>query len=189
VTAPQVFNPPTVIATDNQSWNITKKAEVLGYDVVTTIDMHCNTKLSDNVKQVIVICSWMPMNEDWTKYFRVGNVDEYILIGESDDGNCGDNWATWGNPKFHPCYDVEKDIIILDANNESNNKNDNNNPGNSADCMIKRYRNKFIPTPPYELDGYIRTNLDYLSKYQFSRFDSRVSKTGRTVSFRRGTSL
>jgi hypothetical protein len=39
---------------------------------------------------------------DWTKDFRhERQVEEYILIGEADDGTCGDNWLTWGNSDFH----------------------------------------------------------------------------------------
>lgn len=48
----------------------------------------------------IVICSWMPFKEDWTADFRAEkSVQEYILIGETDDGCCGDKWRTWGNKR------------------------------------------------------------------------------------------
>lgn len=45
----------------------------------------------------IVICSWMPNEIDWTADFRkTTSVKEYILIGETDEGCCGDHFETWG---------------------------------------------------------------------------------------------
>ncbi len=44
----------------------------------------------------IVIFSWMPSGEDYTADFRsIPEVDEYILIGETD-GGCSGNDETWG---------------------------------------------------------------------------------------------
>lgn len=54
----------------------------------------------------------MPPQVDWTSSFRrpsssiyapgersgAGIVEEYVLIGEVDDGTCGHNFHTWGNP-------------------------------------------------------------------------------------------
>jgi hypothetical protein len=51
-------------------------------------------------QRLIVLCSWMPPMIDWTALFRKKQVDEYILIGEADNGSCGDNWHTWGNYDF-----------------------------------------------------------------------------------------
>lgn len=83
---------PTVIATDDRSWNIKEKAEVIRMDVRKTLKIYSNIASdSGPKKQVIVLCSWMPMNEDWSAFFREADVDEYILIGESDNGQCGDN--------------------------------------------------------------------------------------------------
>lgn len=48
-------------------------------------------------KPTIVICSWMPLKQDWTADFRATqSVEEYLLIGEVDMGCCGDKWFTWG---------------------------------------------------------------------------------------------
>jgi hypothetical protein len=58
--------------------------------------------------QLIAICSWMPMGIDWTQEMRDNGVDECILIGECDDGKCGDNWLTFGNAEF-------RDDIYLDV--------------------------------------------------------------------------
>ena len=46
----------------------------------------------------IVIFSWMPYQEDSSKDIRkFDSVQEYILIGETDGGCCGDEWETWGH--------------------------------------------------------------------------------------------
>lgn len=50
----------------------------------------------------IVICEWMPYRKDWTATIRAHQaVKEYILIGETDSGCCGDPWETWGNTYFN----------------------------------------------------------------------------------------
>lgn len=96
---------PQIVATDDGSWKITpySNASVESLSVSQAISKHgsrdTNHELTQQ-KHVIVLCSWMPMGEDWTEEFRNGGVAEYILIGEKDDGNCGDNWKTWGNPDF-----------------------------------------------------------------------------------------
>ncbi|CAM9225441.1 unnamed protein product [Phaeothamnion confervicola] len=52
-------------------------------------------------KPQLVLCAWMPMDDDWTAAFRrTPSVCEYVLVGETDDGCCGHNWLTWGNPAF-----------------------------------------------------------------------------------------
>ncbi|KAG7350705.1 hypothetical protein IV203_010065 [Nitzschia inconspicua] len=110
---------PKLIATDDMSWNIFTKANVEKLSVDQALQTYAQatkrtTKdtLSDESNredppenqsrsgQVIVLCSWMPMGEDWSAKFREAGVDEYILIGESDDGSCGHNWWTWGNSAF-----------------------------------------------------------------------------------------
>ena len=45
----------------------------------------------------VVLCAWMPMGVDWSAAMRsTPSVKEYILVGEIDDGCCGDPWLTWG---------------------------------------------------------------------------------------------
>ena len=94
------------------------------------------------------------MGIDWTAEIRANGADEIILIGECDDGNCGDNWLTWGNPEFRE--DMEEGT---DGN----------------DVLLAPYRN----------DGYKRFDLEDLSRWQCSRFDSSVSSNSNTVSFRK----
>lgn len=144
---------PKLVATDDGSENIFAKAQVEKLDASSALLKYGQNKFTeeaDNIqrKQVIILCSWMPIGQDWTSKFRDAEVDEYILIGEADDGSCGDNWQTWGNAEFR----VESDT----------------NPSN----------------PRYVDDGYRRWDMAVLSKFQFSRYDCKVSRCSSTVSFR-----
>ena len=125
------FQIPTLIATDDGSWRApiykTSHIQVEQLSVIDAIDKYAAK--AENKTRLIVICSWMPTGEDWTHHFRqpacgalanqntdgsesahkrslaskkVPAVEEYILIGESDDGTCGHNWYTWGNEDFCP---------------------------------------------------------------------------------------
>ncbi|GAX23730.1 hypothetical protein FisN_12Hh307 [Fistulifera solaris] len=166
------FRAPRIIATDDGSWKISPKAWVEGLSVEEALHFHASDCHS---KQVIVLCSWMPMGEDWTKLFREKNVQEYILIGEADDGQCGDNWETWGNPFYNSQYsdDEENQIESLFEDQEENQH------------QPRFITNPTVDDPPFKRDGYVRKDLDNVLPYQFSRFDCKVSKTGKTVSFRR----
>lgn len=85
---------PKIIAIDDGSWNVRKRSNVQRMTAAEAVKKYAPAN------HVIVLCSWMPMGVDWTAAFRRNGVAEYILIGESHDGNCGDNWETWGNPEF-----------------------------------------------------------------------------------------
>lgn len=169
---------PALIATDDGSWRApiykTSHIQVEQLSVDKAIEKYAPSAKDDN-KRLIVLCSWMPPGEDWTRLFRqpvnqeltqvddvgesnqhdlqqrVTPVEEYILIGESDDGTCGHNWYTWGNFAFHPTNDNDM---------------------------------KEVELAPYEADGYTRVELEDLSALQFSRFDCKRSSESRTVSFR-----
>jgi len=161
---------PTMAATDDMSWKIFAKAEVEKLAVEQALEKYTrstnalpkdpNTNKTPEQQmshpQVIVLCSWMPMGQDWTSHFRAAGVDEYILIGEADDGSCGENWQTWGNPAF--CDRDGEDSAARGGDG---------------------------PIPPYAAEGYQRTDMDALAKYQFSSFDLANSKSSKTVSFRR----
>ena len=144
---------PTFIATDDGSWGIFAKADVEKLNVHDTLSKYVMHKEEGDNREVIILCSWMPMGVDWSKLFRDANVDEYILIGEADDGSCGHNWETWGNAAF--------------ASQEST----NSRPPAAM--------------PPYQMNGYQRWDMDILSQFQFSRFDNAVSRSSKTVSFRK----
>lgn len=49
----------------------------------------------------IVLCSWMMYQRDWTAAIRaIPSVNEYVLIGEMDEGCCGHPYRTWGLSSF-----------------------------------------------------------------------------------------
>lgn len=158
-----IDHPPTLVATDDGSWGIFAKAEVEKLNVQDTLEKYGKSDnndeeddgkiLKEKKTQLIVLCSWMPMGQDWSSMFRAVGVDEYILIGEADDGSCGHNWYTWGNPDFY-----------------SPEENENR-----------------APLPPYQIDSYQRWDMEVLSQFQFSRFDCAVSRSSKTISFRRST--
>lgn len=154
------------IATDDGSWKIFPKAQVETLNVQQALEKYCN---EHGHRPVIVLCSWMPMGQDWTQDFRKANVKEYILIGEADDGSCGHNWKTWGN------IDYKNDTTTSTKEEYGNDDVYNFQP------------------PPYQQDGYQRWDtimndgMD-LARYQFSRFDCALSKSGKTVSFRQNKS-
>ena len=143
-------NVSAVVATDDGSWKIRPRFEVENIGVAEAV-----AKYRQKCEQLIVLCSWMPMGVDWTAEIRANGADEIILIGECDDGNCGHNWLTWGNPDFQE--DMES--IGTDGN----------------DDLLTPYRN----------DNYKRFDLEDLSRWQCSRFDSSVSSNSKTVSFRK----
>jgi len=159
---------PKIIATDDGSWKAPIYDNVERLSVDSSLEKYRPRMVSSTDSEVvtppqsrlIVICSWMPPGQDWTKDFRNERlVEEYILIGETDDGTCGHNWLTWGNSDFH-------------ADNAT------------AAAAAKGYNFAVDPTPLYAKDGYERIDLDDLSKLQFSRFDCKRSRESMTVSFR-----
>ena len=110
---------PKIIATDDGSWKAPIYDNVERLSVVSSLEKYRPRIVSSTDSEVvtppqsrlIVICSWMPPGQDWTKDFRnERQVEEYILIGETDDGTCGHNWLTWGNPNFRPDNDNAVDF-------------------------------------------------------------------------------
>lgn len=120
------FTMPTLIATDDGSWKApiyhNKQIGVEKLSVVEAVAKYAppppELRSAGESSRLIVICSWMPPGHDWTADFRkpqssihapgesgVGIVDEYILIGECDDGTCGHNFLTWGNPDAYESVD------------------------------------------------------------------------------------
>lgn len=174
---------PTLVATDDMSWGIFAKAEVERLSVRQALQKYVRppkdddddmndgdrrrTKggISSRGQAVVVLCSWMPMGQDWTALFRASGVEEYILIGEADDGSCGHNWKTWGN---HAFFDPTEESDA-DGNAVASGGGWGGAPA----------------IPPYEADGYQRWDMDVLSQFQFSSFDCSVSKSSKTVSFRK----
>jgi hypothetical protein len=170
---------PSVVAADDGSWSISQKANVEKLGVEEAIARYAN----DSKRQVIVLCSWMPMGDDWTSMFRRGGVDEYILIGECDDGQCGDNWETWGNHDF--LSDVTEKDLNSAISTDCDTNADKNSDSQTSDEEAGNDQSPLATPRSYEAEGYERHDLDNLLPYQFSRFDCAVSKFGKTVSFQR----
>ncbi|MBD3328097.1 hypothetical protein GF340_02210 [Candidatus Peregrinibacteria bacterium] len=77
-----------VIATDSGEWNLKQLFEVEKINHKDALQKY---------QPDITLFSWMPHKEDLTKDTRkCKNLKEYILIGESDGGCCGDPYETWG---------------------------------------------------------------------------------------------
>ncbi|KAL7578290.1 hypothetical protein ACA910_012703 [Epithemia clementina (nom. ined.)] len=202
---------PKVLATDNGSWGVSKRAStgMEKLDYKQALKKYCQVDdVSDQQpiqrrRQVIVLCSWMPMNEDWTAEFRKYSptVQEYILIGECDDGQCGDNWATWGN--VHMLSDVALELQekmgppTTTVTSEEQELADPTSPttvtgqklmSQAATATATQSKVEVeaaaSPIAPHVNDNFVRNNLDHLVTHQFSRFDSSLCKAGMTVSFR-----
>jgi hypothetical protein len=91
----------------------------------------------------IVLCSWMPQGQDWTAAFRqCPSVQQYILIGEVDDGCCGHPFLTWGMPP-PPRGEHAPDGCRTDARDDA--------------------------LPPHVADGFERHHLASLSALQLAR--------------------
>ena len=146
---------PKIIASNDGSWRApmydNKHIEVEKLSAVESLDKYGPKKDT----RLIVLCSWMPPGQDWTADFhrpiydedndRVGGLaEEYILIGEADDGTCGHHWYAWGNPN----------VLVSNEDDEES-------------------KDEEVPPPelPYASDGYERVDLNNLMRLQFSRFD------------------
>jgi hypothetical protein len=67
-----------VVATDSGRWRIQREYDVQLIEYREALKLH---------QPDIVLCSWMPMGDDWTRELRSHpSVQEYILIGEVDEG-------------------------------------------------------------------------------------------------------
>ena len=171
--------------------------------VVGSLEKYGPRADADDNTRLIVICSWMPPGLDWTADFRrpiavdgggpragatatAGSVadsemrlvEEYILIGEADDGSCGHNWRTWGNPDFRD--DDDDLVVVVDDDGRRRAEDDDDFGGNGVRRGVPE-----SAVPPHVVDGYVREDLEGLSAFQFSRFDCKRSRETKTVSFRR----
>jgi hypothetical protein len=188
--------PLVAVATDDGSWRISARGPVERLSVEEALDKYAAMPSADDDHdendgastrrrhrprpRVTVLCSWMPMGLDWTARFRCHEVDEYVLVGECDDGQCGHNWETWGNPHFR-----DDDQRGATDNDERDGSVDPYSASTERRELVDSESWQTSIRPPHVVDGYERRDLDFLAPHQFSRYDSRASKSGRTVSFRR----
>jgi len=165
-----------VVATDSGGWALkgggnkteVEKVEKLGFSEALA-----------KYQPQIVLVSWMPMGVDWTKEIRAtSSVREYVLVGESDDGCCGHNWLTWGNPAFRPggaalSGDARRTLRAADS-------------AGTPGAPGEDHHSEGTAKAPYAEDGWERHNIRDVSRLQLSRFDSEdFVGNSCTVSFRR----
>lgn len=180
-----------IIATDSGEWKIKAHfpVEILDYK-----------EALKKYKPDIVISSWMPVYEDWTKDFRnCQSVKEYILIGETDGGCCGHPWETWGvNPEFISPYEIidkqpknireillemkklneQVDKLEYDKERKEVRKLTEEEEEKLGELLLKKRelrqklaKERLKEGVPYEKDGFERHDLKEISKYQICRTD------------------
>jgi hypothetical protein len=93
-----------VVAIDSGQWDIKTTFPVETLEHVEALRKY---------QPDIVIFSWMPYEEDVTDDFRATqSVNEYILIGETDGGCCGDEWRTWGLRPYNFDEEEQQEEVI-----------------------------------------------------------------------------
>jgi len=169
-----------MIATDTGTWKAkagTAASSVQKMDYRAAIDKY---------KPDIVLCSWMPLGEDWTQAMRQAeSIQEYILIGEIDDGCCGDPWRTWGRH-----VDIANDPMF--SKNKGNENILEEGPidvfhwlGKSSSAIADSAEECDKTVPPFEVDQFSRLDLDFRD-LQISRYDrAQYANNSHTVSFKR----
>jgi hypothetical protein len=155
-----------VVATDSYGWGLKKSKS----DFMHVEDVGFERALQKHQPEVVLV-SWMPMGVDWTAAIRATpSVKEYILVGETDDGCCGCNWHTWGNPAYAPS-------VPLPSSSPADFDGAAAADGGAESAP---------PQPPYVVDGWTRHEVDEPSALQLCRFDSEdFVGNSRTVAFRR----
>ena len=152
---------PRVVATDPILEAAPGQQAALSHHNVEAIDYK---SAMQKYKPDIVLCAWMPMDQDWTLDFRAeSSLKEYILVGETDVGNCGHNYFTWGNPAFrnHPLQAPDGSSV-------------------PPSDLVKR---KGIADAAATFE---RVDLDSISKFQLQRYDApHACGNSSTASFRR----
>ena len=91
-------------------------------------------------------------------------------VAATDDGCCGCNWHTWGNPAYAPS-------VPLSSSSPADFDGAAAADGGAESAP---------PQPPYVVDGWTRHEVDEPSALQLCRFDSEdFVGNSRTVAFRR----
>jgi hypothetical protein len=194
-----------IIATDSGEWMEPRKGKWIKITPHFPVEILDYKEALKEYKPDIVVCSWMPLGEDWTKDFRdAESIKEYILIGEADQGCCGHPWETWGaEPDYCPIDPkeivkeiekfrermTEKEVEILMKIKELEEKE---RTGVSEEIeweliqQLAEEREK--RGVGYKNDGFKRIDLKELKKFQICRTDDvwkGIAFYSSTVSFRR----
>lgn len=118
-----------VLPIDNGSWNIIEMFPVEKLDLQEAL-----TKYNPD----LVIWCWMPIG-DWTWLFRKHpSVREYLLIGETDGGFCG-NDETWSRAVYEADGFSRHDLADLSAFQLARN-DENPPPSRSRSVAFRRAR-------------------------------------------------
>jgi hypothetical protein len=141
----------------------------------------------EHYKPHVVVCSWMPMSDDWTQAFRdAPSVHEYVLVGEKDEGCCGHQWLTWGHRgdgSSGPLFSENKDLL---AKYHGRSLDLFHWLSRSAPAAPGAQASAPGAVPPFQADGFERTELLALRRLQLSRYDRKhYAANSSTVSFSR----
>ena len=100
-----------------------------------------------------------------------------LLLGQADDGHCGHNWLTWGNPDFMHMEGLDGEYLP---------------PWEEAEYDEDGVSSAWMParggdaTPPYALDGFERVSLPAISRWMLNRYHGEPgAQPSCAVSFRR----
>jgi hypothetical protein len=100
----------------------------------------------------VVLACWQPMGVDWTAAMRAApHVLEYVLVGETNDGICGQPWATWG-------YDGDWGESDDDTDGADEEEEESGGMGTGASTRTGTGK-KGKEAPPYARDGFERVDL------------------------------
>jgi hypothetical protein len=185
--------PVRVVATDTGIWRAKHHRRVKGGSAggaagaFPVAQMDYRSAL-EHYKPHVVVCSWMPMGDDWTQAFRdAPSVQEYILVGEKDDGCCGHPWLTWGHRGdggSGPLFSANRDLLSKYQGRSLDLFHWLSRSGSAAPGAPATSRPDAVP--PFEADGFARTELGALRRLQLSRYDRKhYAANSHTVSFSR----
>ena len=141
----------------------------------------------------IVLCAWMPLGDDWTAAFRAApSVSHYVLLGEVDDGCCGQPWKTWG----YLAADARDDTCsVPSTSSEDDDDEEDGGGGGGGDAgRGEGWRRVWEHRPeatPFGADGWARRELPELSKVLLGCTDEPwlAARRSKAVLFSRGASL
>lgn len=136
-----------IIAIDDASWEWDGGEEewenhgvMIDRDIVEEIDYKEALEKYCQDGPVIIICSWMPYEDDWTPDFRrYDDVSAYIMIGESWGGCCGSD-STWHD---HPDFD-QKDLELGDQICRTDSWTSDGRPNDYYRCLFHSNTVAFI---------------------------------------------
>ena len=174
--------PATLSATDSFKRGLATApgASVLEMDVAAALE----------TKPHIVLCAFMPLGEDWTAAVRAcASVRAYVLLGEVDDGCCGQPWKTWG----YLAADARDDTCSVPSTSSDEDEEEDGGGGGGGG-RGEGWRRVWEQRPedtPFGADGWARRELPEMSKVLLGCTDEPwlAARRSKAVLFSRGASL